>query len=207
MDIKVCGIRTIENLNFLEASSVNQVGFIFYDKSKRNFEDGDLTAADLNKVSKTKVGVFVNASEKIVLDTVEKYGLDAVQLHGSETPAYCAAIRKQGVKVWKVFSVYDQLPEELPEYLNHVDVFLFDTKGKERGGNGVKFDWRVLERYDLDKPFILSGGISSSDAEAIKELNHPRLIGIDVNSKFEIEPGFKDQDLLKKFIKGVKNED
>lgn len=207
MDIKVCGIRTAENLAFLETSSVSQIGFIFYDKSKRNFEDGYLTSSDVSKITTTKVGVFVNATESRVMEVVKTYQLDVVQLHGSESPSYCSEIRKQDVKVWKAFPVYDQLPDNLSLYLDSIDVFLFDTKGQEHGGNGVKFDWNVLESYRFEKPFILSGGIGPEDALEIKKLAHPSLIGIDINSKFEIEPGFKNQDLLKKFIKEVKNED
>ncbi|MGL1885553.1 MAG: phosphoribosylanthranilate isomerase [Reichenbachiella sp.] len=207
MNIKVCGIRTKDNLAYLNESKVDQIGFIFYNKSKRDFEKGELTAKELVKVTKEKVGVFVDADLSFIKKRVETYSLNVAQLHGEETPAFCQQVRQLGVKVWKAISVYDELPVGLEVYKGTVDVFLFDTKGKEKGGNGEKFDWDVLSNYDLEVPFILSGGIAADDAMRLKKFNQKAMIGIDVNSKFEIEPGLKDQMVLDKFIKELKNED
>ncbi|WP_420581488.1 phosphoribosylanthranilate isomerase [Reichenbachiella sp.] len=202
MKIKVCGIRNRSNLTFLNESDVDFIGFIFYNKSKRYFEEGDIGGEIVS--AKQKVGVFVNETIDNVVRLAQSHELNYVQLHGDETPEYCKALKKKGFKLFKAFSVYDELPTDLFSYEAVVDCFLFDTKGVSYGGNGTQFDWSVLEQYKMNKPFILSGGIGLEDVSSLMELNHPQLYAVDVNSRFEISPGQKDEQALKEFIKELK---
>ncbi|PIB35606.1 hypothetical protein BFP72_09475 [Reichenbachiella sp. 5M10] len=206
MQVKVCGIRTQSNLSELKASEVDYVGFIFYRKSKRFFSDGDLSQDALHALDKRKVGVFVNEAVDEIRSIAEAYRLDVLQLHGEESPEDCAALKKGGFAVWKAFPVYDALPAQLGMYADCVDAYLFDTKGVDHGGNGVKFDWSVLSQYRGEVPLVLSGGIGPEDVARLRDLNIEQLIAIDVNSRFEIEPGLKDVDLLNKFISETKKQ-
>lgn len=86
----------------------------------------------------------------------------------------------------------------------NVDYFLFDTKTKQHGGSGKKFNWQLLEKYTGNTPFFLSGGIGPDDVEEIKGINHPMLAGVDLNSGFEDEPGLKNIEKLKKFIEEIR---
>ena len=204
MEIKVCGIRTRQNLSYLNQADVEMIGLIFFERSKRFVEQGDVNFNDLKSVSKKKVGVFVNASEAYVKAKIAEYGLHAIQLHGEESPAYCKVF-KGTVEVIKAFSVSDKLPNNIGVYLGAIDRVLFDTKGVDYGGNGIKFDWQILESYDFGIPFMVSGGIGPNDVEAIKNIKNPEMVGVDVNSKFELEPGLKNEAVLEKFIKEIKN--
>ncbi|UBZ11076.1 phosphoribosylanthranilate isomerase [Leeuwenhoekiella palythoae] len=178
------------------------LGFIFFEKSKRNY---DQAAIETLPEGIKKVGVFVDASIEFALDKIQQFQFDVIQLHGSETPEYCKALQTDiNVELWKVFSIKDHFDFSVLEaYEAVVDKFLFDTKGKEKGGNGYTFDWSVLNEYPSQKPFMLSGGIGLDEIPAVNELKKTTLplAGIDVNSKFEDEPGLKNIDLLKSLIK------
>ncbi|WP_109830609.1 phosphoribosylanthranilate isomerase [Reichenbachiella versicolor] len=204
MIVKVCGIRNLQNLSYLAKSDVDWVGFIFFNKSKRNFPEGDLDEDQLSVFNKKKVGVFVNESIETISSIAHKYGLNIIQLHGDESPEFCEELRNLGLKVMKAFSVYDELPVDLKHYELSIDYALFDTKGVERGGNGVQFDWSVLEDYDLDLPFLVSGGIGVTDVTRLKEIKNNKMAGVDINSRFELEPGLKDEQLLEQFIQEIK---
>lgn len=203
MKIKVCGIRNQSNLAFLNSSDVDFIGFIFYDKSKRNFEDGDIEGA-IQSVQ-PKVGVFVNETLEKVEALAKTHQLDYLQLHGDESLLYCKTLKDKGYKLFKAFSVEDELPSDLEAYEQVVDFFLFDTKGASYGGNGTQFDWSVLNQYKLSKPFLLSGGIGIEDVVALRKIDHPKLYAVDVNSRFEVSPGQKDEQALKKFIEELKS--
>lgn len=204
MKIKVCGMKYEENIKSVAALKPDYLGFIFYGKSKRNFE-GQIPeiAADIKKA-----GVFVNASESFINAMIKEHGLDAVQLHGDETISYCLKIREANrpdLEIIKAFSISKEFNfKVLEDYMTACDYFLFDTKGKERGGNGTLFDWKLLKDYMLDKPFFLSGGIGPDEIEEVVEfLKTPMAsycYALDVNSKFETEPGMKMVLELKKFI-------
>ncbi|MEP2026452.1 MAG: phosphoribosylanthranilate isomerase [Reichenbachiella sp.] len=203
MKIKVCGIRNQSNLAFLNAGEVDFIGFIFYAKSARNFEDGDIKNSIHS--TKKKVGVFVNESLDQIMQIAERHELDYLQLHGDESPEYCLKLKNKGFGLIKAFAIQNALPDDLKSYESVVDYFLFDTKGASYGGNGTQFDWTVLSQYNLEKPFILSGGIGPDDVEMIKHLEHPKLFAIDVNSRFEIAPGEKDEQKLKVFFEELKS--
>lgn len=206
MKIKVCGIRTRSNLNFLCASDVDMIGFIFYDKSRRFFDAGELSAKDLESVNKAKVGVFVNAERDYVMEKKEIYGISHVQLHGDETPQYCESLKETGLKVIKAFGLKDGLPSNLSDFHHGSDCFLFDTESENYGGTGRQFDWNILDNYDQKTPFLLSGGIGPDDAQSVMEFEHKQFLGVDVNSRFEIAPGVKNEALLNEFILHIKNE-
>ena len=182
-------------VNITEVSTLlpDYLGFIFYKKSARYF-DGIIPT--LPKSIK-KVGVFVNETEENIILQIKKHQLDLVQLHGNEPPKVCLNLKKQNIAVIKVFSVDDDFDfEVLNKYESVCDYFLFDTKGKLHGGNGETFNWNILQNYTSQKPLLLSGGIGLAEIEQIKKLTLP-LFAIDINSKFEIEPGLKNTDLLK----------
>lgn len=209
-------MRETYNITGLRQLPVDFIGFIFYDKSPRFLEEKDI---DLNYLKGAiqrfgnsnefiqKVGVFVDANKKYVLSKAEEYGLDYVQLHGSENIFYCEDLKKAGLKIIKAFSVDKHFSFTNTEaYQYYCDYFLFDTKGENAGGNGVAFDWSILENYKGDTPFFLSGGINPKMESQIKSLNHPKLYAVDLNSGFEIEPGFKDIDLIATFVNNLKSE-
>ncbi len=200
MKLKVCGMKYIENLQSVADLQPDYLGFIFYDRSPRNFEG---IIPELPKKIK-KTGVFVNEIPEILISLAQEYKLDVLQLHGDETVAYIQGLKEhlKKVEIIKVFGIKDDFDFSLLEpYKDVVDYFLFDTKGKERGGNGVKFDWSVLKEYPLQKPFFLSGGIGAEDVEEVKKIKNSGLpvYAIDINSRFETKPGFKNIKLIKKF--------
>ena len=199
-------MKYVENIQEVAAIQPDYLGFIFYEKSKRNF-DGIIP-----KLSKSikKTGVFVNATIEFVVDKIHQYNLKAVQLHGDETVEYIKELRQvelvsashNDIEIIKVFGIKESFNfKVLKPYEEAVDYFLFDTKGEERGGNGVVFDWTVLEKYNSTKPFFLSGGIGLQQIKEIEKIRKTDLpiYALDVNSKFEIEAGFKSVENIKKF--------
>jgi phosphoribosylanthranilate isomerase len=193
MKVKICGMKYPDNI--LEVSSLlpDYMGFIFWEKSSRYF-DGTIPALP---GSIKKVGVFVNETLPIIIQKVLKHDLQVVQLHGKESVDFCQELRSQlpkGIEIIKVFSIQDEFDfSVLKPFEEFCDYFLFDTKGKLPGGNGTTFDWTVLKKYPSTKPFFLSGGIGLEELEAVQEITKTNLpvYAIDVNSKFEIEPGLK----------------
>lgn len=189
------------NIRKLAQLPIDFMGMIFYDKSPRFVND--LNERDID-FSKKRVGVFVNASREYILQMKEKYKLDMIQLHGDESPEFCASLRNH-IPVMKVFCIENSSDfESTKRYEDSCDYFLFDTKTPYRGGSGEKFDWTILNEYGGSIPFFLSGGISFDDSESIKKISHTKLSGIDINSRFEIKPGLKNIDLINRFIKALK---
>ena len=198
MKLKVCGMRDSQNIKELLKLRPDYMGFIFYDKSKRNAIDLDVDLLRSFPSITQKVGVFVNAPLDEVKSKVDEFQLDFVQLHGDESVEYVGELFAVGIKVIKVFSVGESFDfKVLKPYKGLVEYFLFDTKGKERGGNGVVFDWRILKDYDQSVPFFLSGGVDNENVSELASLGEMKIHAIDVNSKYEIEPGLKDIELLK----------
>ncbi len=216
MKLKVCGMKYHENIAEVAALQPDYMGFIFYEKSARFLQN------EIPKVSKIikKTGVFVDASLSYILEQIQKHNLQAVQLHGNETPAFCDALRhvelparpaggdsaSYPVEIIKVFSIKDTFDfSVLKPYESVCDYYLFDTKGKLPGGNGYTFNWSVLENYPSTKPYFLSGGIGLNEIGNIKEFQKSNsskyCYAIDVNSGFEIEPGLKNIEKLKEFKK------
>jgi phosphoribosylanthranilate isomerase len=201
--IKVCGMKYTANREQVEQLDVDLLGFIFYAPSKRFV--GENPDAGLFDASKSKVAVFVDENAFEILGLAKNFGFDFVQLHGKENPKTCGMLKKQGLKIIKAFSVDDKFKFETTQaYEKVVDFFLFDTKTRLHGGSGKKFNWQILNKYSGHKPFFLSGGIGSEDIQDIKNVDHPKLTGVDLNSGFEDEPGLKNIEKLGKFITELK---
>ena len=197
MKLKVCGMRNNENLTELIATNPDFIGFIFHKKSLRNIINFP-TVKIPSSIS--KVGVFVNETKTFILDKVKQHELDYVQLHGKESPEYCEFIQKEGVKIIKAFNINEGFDfNELSKYEQYCTYFLFDAFGENAGGNGITFNWIILSKYKGNIPFLLSGGINESMTNKIKEISHPKLAGIDINSQFETRPGLKNISKIKKF--------
>ena len=203
MIVKVCGMGNAAIMHQLAKLDIDMLGFIFYPPSPR-FIVGKIDPIEIEALPKkiAKVGVFVNASENTILEQAKTYHLDQLQLHGVETPELCQSLKKKGFQVIKVFNL--SKTNNYEEYAPFCDYFLFDTPSEKHGGTGAKFDWSLLDTYNVDTPFLLSGGIGPSDAEEVLNIKHPKLAGIDINSKFEIEPGVKDVPLLVDFLIALK---
>lgn len=216
--LKICGMKFQENILEIASLKPDYLGFIFYEKSPRNFEN---KIPEISSGIK-KTGVFVNASSQFILEKVSRYKLQAIQLHGEETTEFCLQLKMElkilketpEVEIIKVFSVNEEFDFGIVlPYEDAVDYFLFDTKGKNKGGNGVAFNWEILKEYPSKKPFFLSGGIGIDEIESIKSLitvfrkkgKQELLYAIDVNSKFENEPGLKDLQELEGFINFLYN--
>lgn len=203
MIIKVCGMREPENIRAVEALGIDLMGFIFWPRSSR-FVGEKPSYLPRNC---RRVGVFVDAALPDILAAGEDFRLDVIQLHGHESPEAIAALKAciPGVCVVKSLAVagLEDL-EQTEDYADVCDAFLFDTKGRLPGGNGRQFDWSVLQRYQGRLPFLLSGGIGPDDAQRIRAFQFPGCIGIDLNSRFETEPGVKDVDALRTFIETIR---
>jgi phosphoribosylanthranilate isomerase len=208
MNIKVCGITEMKQLQQLDGLNIDFAGLIFYKDSPRyigsKISGKDLKKADLDL---KKVGVFVNPEMIDVLDAIDEYGLDAVQLHGDETPEMCEDLSSE-VEVIKAFRVTDgvNIDKMVAPYDAVCDYYLFDTGGLKEtfGGTGQQFDWSILTKAKIEKPFFLSGGIAVEDAAKIKAFKHPDFFGVDINSRFEKEPGVKDMGLVLQFKQAMK---
>jgi phosphoribosylanthranilate isomerase len=233
MYIKVCGMREPENIRAVSALGIDMIGFVFWPDSPRfvrmiSSQAGiipDYSVERLNKgrgkvevpadevVLPKRVGVFVDDMPQSIVTRVFNYDLDYVQLHGEESRVMIENLRrtlepdiKSGVKIIKALSIGS--PEDVSRYKEYegvVDLFIFDTKCKTVGGSGEQFDWDVLKLYDGQTPFLLSGGIGPDDVERVKSFSHPQFAGVDLNSRFEIEPGLKDVEALRQFIQAIRN--
>ena len=194
-------MRDAQNIRDVESLGVDWIGMIFWPKSKRYVAEVPSYLPEHLK----KVGVFVDSTLDDILQHISDYQLDIIQLHGQESPDFAKALKPHTIiKAFNIEKADDLLQTE--KYEGIADYFLFDTKGKMVGGNGQKFDWSVLTAYQGKTPFLLSGGIGPEDAESVRSFHHPRCIGIDLNSRFESEPGFKDINQLKTFINKLRYE-
>ncbi len=188
-------MRNAENIRKVEAMGIDLMGFIFWPKSKRYVSERPSYLPTNCK----RVGVFVDEDIEQVKRIADEYELDFIQLHGHESPEYIRLLDNR--KIIKAFNIATTGDFALTEvYEGVANYFLFDTKGKSIGGNGEKFDWSLLSAYDGNTPFLISGGIGPDDADLLKTFHHPKCIGIDLNSRFEITPGIKDIYKLKQFI-------
>lgn len=192
MKIKVCGLRDAENIAAIAALNPDYMGFICYDRSPRFIADMDVEVLNSLPESIIKTSVFVNETKENIEDLIAKFGFDAIQLHGNESPEFCAEF-KDKVTVIKAFGVDNSFDfGQLEAYKNSVDYFMFDTKTEKHGGSGQTFNWGMLDNVIIDKPFFLSGGLSLENLPAIKQITNPAFYAVDLNSRFEIEPGLKD---------------
>ncbi|QSS97152.1 phosphoribosylanthranilate isomerase [Psychroflexus sp. ALD_RP9] len=205
---KVCGLSHAENMLKVDKLDVNFIGLIFYPKSPRF-----VTTKSLPPTEAKKVGVFVNTSINEILSHIKSYNLSAVQLHGQESIELISNLRQailndpqlSFIEIWKAIPIKNKSDfKQCAAYEHHVDKFVFDTKTNVLGGSGIQFNWSNLEAYNLSTNFLLSGGISAEDADKICQIQHSKLIGVDLNSKFEIQPGLKDIKKLSIFTSQLK---
>ncbi len=202
-------MRDADNIHAVTGLGISMMGFIFYPKSKRYVSSPVIKYQTPNV---KRVGVFVNDSSENIIHKIADYDLDYIQLHGNESRRECETLRtyiaqhaKSELKIIKAISVSG--PEDISKYKNYegvADLLLFDTKCKTIGGSGEQFDWSVLNYYDGNTPFLLSGGIGPEDIDRLKAFQHPRCIGIDLNSRFETTPAMKDVAKLSEFISKLK---
>jgi len=210
MNIKVCGITQFKQMQQLEALNIDYAGLIFYKDSPRYIGD-KITGKQIKEADFDikKVGVFVDPGYSELLDAIDEYGLDIVQLHGNETPEMCEELSAE-VEVIKAFRIGGDksidIDEMVADYDAVCDYYLFDTAGLKEsfGGTGQQFDWGVLKKAKIEKPFFLSGGIGPDDAAKVKAFKHPDFFAVDVNSKFELSPGLKDMAAILKFLQAFK---
>ena len=205
MKIKVCGMKNPGNLEQVCALRPDFVGFIFYPGSQRFV--GDSPDRDLFMIPGAdikKVGVFVNESLSSVKRAFNRFALQLVQLHGNESPDFCSKLSREGIPVIKALDAQADLAL-LEAYSEHVQYFLFDTPDPDFGGTGRKFDWSLLRRIPGTISFLLGGGIGPGDAAEVKNLDHQGMLGVDLNSRFELTPGFKDVEKLKTFMTTIKS--
>ena len=201
MKLKVCGMKHSQNITEIESLFPDLMGFIFYEKSKRFFNQPEINLN--NKVK--RVGVFVNENIQEIKNKIKKYKLDYVQLHGEENVNFSHSLQPFA-KIIKVFKIdYNFNFKKTEEFEEVCDYFLFDTKSQLHGGSGKKFDWDLLKNYNCKKDFFLSGGIDISDIEEIKKIvNSYPIAGIDVNSKFELDNLEKDKEKINLLIKKLR---
>lgn len=198
MIVKVCGLKEMNNINQLNEIDIDLMGFIFYNKSSR-FIDLEI---NISHITKKKVGVFVNESLKNIKKKIKNYNLNYVQLHGDETPKFSEKLMNY-CKVIKAFRISENFDfDSTNQYTDCCDLFLFDTFSKNFGGSGKKFDWKRLKDFNKKK-FILSGGIDINSVDEINNIKNENdyLLGIDINSRFEISPGLKDIKKINMFLK------
>lgn len=229
MLIKVCGMRDAGNIRAVEALEVDMIGHVFYPPSPRyvgmrpscsgiqpDYSEETLRALAGETATErraSRVGVFVDEMPQRIVTRVYSYHLDCIQLHGHETPTLCRNLRRTispdirpNIRIIKAISV--ACAEDIDrwrQYRGAVDMLLFDTPTPSAGGSGRGWDWSLLARYDGDIPFLLSGGIGPGDAQRVRAFCHPQCVGIDLNSRFETEPGVKDVEKLAAFMAELKS--
>jgi phosphoribosylanthranilate isomerase len=197
LKLKVCGMGNAQNIARLTELEPDFIGFIFHELSPRYC----LTVPEVTIPEKiTKVGVFVNKSADYIFQKKEEFGLTMAQLHGQESPEFCGKIEQNGLPVIKACNITQDFDfEKLKAYETACSLFLFDAAGRNAGGNGIVFNWDLLQHYHGEKPFLLSGGIHPALAKKIRNFSHPSLYGIDINSGFETKPGIKNIAKIKAF--------
>ena len=208
LKIKVCGMRDKRNIEQLCLLDPDYIGYIFHPESKRYVgadPDPDIFTIPSGHIK--KVGVFVNEERGKVEQIYKTSRLDLVQLHGEESAEYCMFLRESGIPVIKAFNPSRIKGEgRIGDYVEEIIFFLFDNTGKKYGGTGEQFDWLTLHDFSIPFPFFLSGGIGPEDSQRIRAIGHDWLYAVDVNSMFEIQPGLKDIEKLKRFIHEIRKD-
>lgn len=200
--VKVCGMTDGGNIRAVDALGVDLMGFIFYPRSPRCIS----AVPEYLPERAHRVGVFVDAGYDAIMRMRDPFGLEYVQLHGSESPELGGRLRAAGVRIIKAFGIDADaraLPRPGCEWEDLCDFYLFDTRTDAHGGSGRSFDWSVLERYEGRVPFLLSGGIGPGMQSEAKNIGHKMFAGIDLNSRFESAPGIKDVQTLAAFLEGL----
>lgn len=192
----------MDDVKIIEEVDVDYFGLIFA-QSKRQVTKEQ--AAIYTKILRTKkkkaVGVFVEQSIKEIVEYALFCQLDVVQIHRRFKEKELIELRKhldKSIAIWQVVAIDHKMPNNLQEIKRVCDLILFDTKGKNAGGNGIKFKWQLLENVEGD--FGVAGGIDADDIIELAQY-HPRII--DVNSKLETN-NQKDKTKVLQFLKRLK---
>ncbi len=207
--IKICGINTPAALDAAVRHRADYLGFVFFAKSPRNVDLPQAAALGQRLAGRaTSVGLFVDADDATILEAVAAARLDAIQLHGKESPERVAALRAQlGLPVWKAVSVASRADiDAAARYAGAADLVLFDAKAPKGadlpGGLGLVFDWTLLSNYRAPFAWGLAGGLSPDNvAEAIRVTAAPL---VDVSSGVESAPGVKDEARIAAFARAVR---
>ncbi|WP_228374647.1 phosphoribosylanthranilate isomerase [Chryseobacterium sp. FH1] len=210
LQLKVCGLTKLDQIKELIDLKIDFLGFIFYEKSPR-FVLNDLTLKQISNIEHSgKVGVFVNENVERIIEISEKANLNFIQLHGDEKDDFISELRKKlhsEIKIIKVIRIGNQTSNELQRTIKQqpstINYLLFDTDSKAFGGTGQTFDWNIINEIEIPIPYLLSGGISLENIHQLSTINH-QPIALDINSKFEVEPGNKDLDKIKDFLPVLK---
>jgi phosphoribosylanthranilate isomerase len=206
MKVKICGMKFPANIQAVSALNPDYMGFIFFNGSKRHVGEGfsGKTVESIPKEIK-KVGVFVNESLEEVIKKNAEFNFDFIQLHGNESPEYCKELNLEKLPLIKAFNLHDDFDfSELEAYQPYCHYFLFDSQTAFYGGSGKSFNWQVLSKYEFNTPFFLSGGLGPENISEALSINHPMLLGFDLNSKLESEPGLKKMEKTKQMIEKIK---
>ena len=208
--VKVCGLTKLDQIQELVSTKIDFLGFIFYQRSPR-YVLNHLKLEEIRSIDhKGKIGIFVNETISKIIQISEKTNLNYVQLHGDETNSFIEELREKLnekigiIKVLRIGENADDLSNKINSLKLDIDFFLFDTDSKTFGGTGKTFDWNLLNEIQNFKPYFLSGGISPENIVNIRSLKQ-KPFALDINSKFENEPGNKDIEKIKKFIKLIKD--
>ena len=206
MKVKICGLKFPGNIRAIAALKPDYMGFIFFPDSRR-YVGKEFPATVIESITGDikKVGVFVNAPLEEVMALQTAFSLDYIQLHGHESPEYCKQLNQKGVYLIKAFNLHEGFDfSVLEKYSPYCQYFLFDSPTASYGGSGKSFNWRILARYDLNIPFLLSGGLGPENIAEALSINHPMLHGMDLNSRLESEPGLKDIEKTRQMIEKIK---
>ena len=202
MKLKVCGMRSSENISELIKLNPDFIGFIFHEKSPRNVIE--LPQVVIPKNIK-KTGVFVDKPMTFIQEKAKRFDLDYIQLHGKESPEFCKILQAEGFRLIKAFTITSNFDfEQTKAYESYCEFFLFDAFGKQAGGNGITFNWELLQKYKGNTPFLLSGGINNTMVKNVLGFNHKQYKGIDINSGFELKPAIKNIEQIKTFKDALK---
>jgi len=206
MLVKICGLRNRENIEQVVLLQPDFIGLIFYKRSKRYVHPDPILQDYVSRLNTVKkIGVFVDPYYEEIMSAIADYGLDFIQLHGNETIAFCNMVNKN-IPVIKAFHIDETFKwQTLEGYIDTTSLFLFDTYTEEYGGSGKKFNWDILNSYKYNQHFFLSGGIAYEDIDLIKKVSHPYLVGVDINSGIEENPGIKNIHKTKYFINEIRN--
>lgn len=206
--IKICGVTTPQALDSVIAARADHVGFVFFAKSPRNLAVRDAAALGNRATGRiNRVGLFVDADDALISAAVSAAGLDALQLHGDETPERAARVRAAfGLPVWKAIPIASAADvARAAAYVSAVDLVLFDAKtpkGTLPGGMGLAFDWSLLAAWKDRAAWGLAGGLTPANvAEAVRQTGAPL---VDTSSGVETAPGVKDPALVAAFCKAVR---
>ncbi|MGC6432611.1 MAG: phosphoribosylanthranilate isomerase [Crocinitomicaceae bacterium] len=203
LKVKVCGMKSSEEIQeLIDSSLIDYIGFIFYPKSLRYITEVPKLDGKFKRV-----GVFVNEELETIQAKINSYTLDVLQLHGNESVSEVKQLKEVIQKpIFKAFGIDERFDFKIcTSYEPYVDAFLFDTKTEKYGGSGKQFDWSILQNYKGEKPFVLSGGLDEKALNELKNYSFPKMVGVDLNSKFELSPGQKDTKRIIQTIKQIKN--